>query len=98
MTIPEVAKSTTFGQMVIKSKGILANRIGSLIIHVYGDAKKLTLSAHSCPMRVITGELSSSFKFNHTNEENNFDTNDFQYLTPNFHKDLLKTIVKSYRK
>jgi len=98
MSVPEVAKSTTFGQMVIKSKEKLANRIGSLMIHVYGDAKKLTLSAHTYPMRVITGELSSSFKFNHTNEENNFDTYDFQYLTPATHKDLLKTIVTSYRK
>jgi len=77
MSIPEVAKSTTFGQMVIKSKEKLANRIGSLMIHVYGDAKKLTLCAHPYPMRVITGELSSSFKFNHIDEENNFDTYDF---------------------
>jgi len=68
------------------------------MIHVYGDAKKLTLSVHSYPMRVITGELSSSFKFNNTNEENNFDIYDFQYLIPATHKDLLKTIVTSYRK
>jgi len=68
------------------------------MIHVYGDKKKLILSAHTYPMRVITSELSSSFKFNHINEENNFDTYDFKYLTPDTHKDLLKTIVTSYRK
>jgi len=108
MSIPEVAKSTTFGQMVIKSKEKLADRIGSLMINVYGDAKKLTLSAHTYPTIVITGKLSSSFKFNHIIKENNIDTYDFQYLTLATHKDLLITIliallitiaiVTSYRK
>jgi len=39
MTTTEFSKSTTMGQMIIKSKEKLANRIGSLLIHVYGDAK-----------------------------------------------------------
>jgi len=46
MTTTEISKSSTMGQMMIKSKEKLANRIGSLLIHVKGDARKLTLSAY----------------------------------------------------
>jgi len=50
MTTTDISKATTMGQMIIKSKEKLANRIypiESLLIHVYCDAKKLTLSAYS---------------------------------------------------
>jgi hypothetical protein len=74
MTTNEISKSTTIGQMIIKSKEKLANRIRSLLIHVYGDAKKLTLSAYSYPMRIITSELSAKFKFNNFGEVTMMDT------------------------
>lgn len=34
------------------------------MVHVYGGARKLTLSTYSYPMRVIISKLSAQFKFN----------------------------------
>lgn len=75
---------------MVKSKEKLANRIGSLLIHVYGDVNKLTLSVYSYSMRVITSELSELFKFNTFGENKNNDHHNLQYLTPVAHKRLFK--------
>jgi hypothetical protein len=77
--------------MIIKSKEKLANRIG--LIHIYGDAKKFTLSTYFYHMRIITNELSVKFKFNNFGEDSNDGLHDIQYLTPGAHKHFLKTIV-----
>jgi len=42
----------------------LANKLGKLIIHVFNDAKHLTLSAHSWPSRIVALEISNTFDMN----------------------------------
>ena len=41
-----------------------ANKVGSLIIHVYKDAKCLTSSAFSWPSRLVAAELAHDFDYN----------------------------------
>jgi len=96
-TLPNsiVQQSTQMGRAILKANEKLGDKIGSLMIHTYGDAKKLTLSAYTYPMRVITGQMASNFTFNELNENNTYD---FQYLTPASHKEFLQCIVKSYKK
>jgi len=85
------------GRAILKANEKLGNKIGSLMTHTYGDAKKLTLSAYTYPMRVITSQMASNFTFNELNENNTYD---FQYLIPASHKEkeFLQCIVKSYKK
>ncbi|KAL5236954.1 hypothetical protein ACI65C_007170 [Semiaphis heraclei] len=96
-TLPNsiVQQSTQMGRAILKANEKLGNKIGSLMIHTYGDAKKLTLSAYTYPMRVITSQMASNFTFNELNENITYD---FQYLTPASHKEFLQCIVKSYKK
>ncbi|KAL5235556.1 hypothetical protein ACI65C_002966 [Semiaphis heraclei] len=96
-TLPNsiVQQSTQMDRAILKANEKLGNKIGSLMIHTYGDAKKLTLSAYTYPMRVITSQMASNFTFNELNENITYD---FQYLTPASHKEFLQCIVKSYKK
>lgn len=95
-TLPqtEAQQETELGRSISKGNEKLANRIGSLLIHTYGDAKKLTLSAYSFPARVIVGEIASAFEFNNTQMTTAKDMS-FQYLTPTAHKEFLQCIVES---
>jgi hypothetical protein len=74
-TLPNsiVQQSTQLGRAILKTNEKLSNKIGSLMIHIYGDAKKLTLSAYIFPMRVITIQMASNFTFNELNENNTYD-------------------------
>ncbi|KAL4122559.1 hypothetical protein QTP88_014865 [Uroleucon formosanum] len=96
-TLPNsiVQQSTQMGRAILKANEKLGNKIGSLMIQTYGDAKKLTLRAYTYPMRVITSQMASNFTFNELNENITYD---FQYLTPASHKEFLQCIVKSYKK
>lgn len=94
----EAAQLSTLGKAVSKANEKLANRIGNLLVHAYGDAKKLTLTGFSFPARVIISKQASNFLFNveaYTNEDHQ--THDFQYLTPAAHKEFLQCIVESHR-
>ena len=53
----EKSKNVAIIKMTNLQRLKLANKIGSLIIHVYNDAKCLTLSAFSWPSRVVTTRL-----------------------------------------
>lgn len=48
---------------VSKANNDLASKIGSCI-HVYNDAKKLTLSGYSFPGRVVVSKYASNFQMN----------------------------------
>ena len=71
----------------------LTNKIGSLIIQVYNDAKCLTLSALSWPSRAISTKIAHQFEYNE--EFTPFTPSDFdlQYIRPEVVKELLRTIV-----
>ena len=66
------------------------------MIHVFNDAKNLSLSAFSWPSRVIAGEIASLFDCNKEFVPFQASSIDFQYLTPSSHRDLLHTIVQSH--
>ena len=92
----EVAQVSHLDKLISTANEDLANKIGSLLILVYGDGKKLSLSANSFPMRVVTYRKSHSFSFNDPSQEVKLDK-DLQYVTPASHLELLKCIVESDR-
>ena len=92
----EVAQVSHLDKLISTANEHLANKIGSLLIHVYGDGKKLSLSANSFPIRVVTSIKSHSFNFNNPSQEAILDK-DLQYVTPKSHFELLKCIVESDR-
>jgi len=66
MTIPliQTAQRTPIGKLILKVNEKLANKIGCLMIQIYNDAKKLTLSANTLPSRSVIANISTSFKMN----------------------------------
>ena len=74
----------------------LANKIGKLMLHVYHNAKSVTLSAHSFPSRVVVGELGNSFQYGCPDKSKL--TLDLQYLSVNSHSEMFSCIVLSDKK
>ena len=68
--------------------------MGTLMLQVYNDAKKLTLSAYSWPSRVVAAQIASEFIFNNEQHEVKLD---LQYISPAYHRELLQVIVDSHR-
>jgi hypothetical protein len=64
-------------------------------VTVFNDAKKLTLSAHSWPSRVVAAQKAANFNYN--NPKTPEPTFDLQYLTPKWHSDFLACIVDAHR-
>lgn len=81
-------------QHISKAHIQMANRICSLAITVFNDAKKLSLSAFTWPSRIVCGELAKSFDFNSSAPNRNSKL-DLQYLNPTMHINILYTIVEA---
>lgn len=64
------------------------------MIHVFNDAKRITLSAWSWPSREVASQLAADFKANgcQGTVKNNID---LLYVNPSHHVDSLDCIVKS---
>lgn len=73
-----------------------ANHVGELLLQVYCDAKKLTLSANSWPPRYVAAKAGQSFDFN-TTTSTIPDTIDIQYVNGPTHLNLLEVITRSYQ-
>ena len=73
----------------------LANKVGSLIIHAYNDAKSLTSSVFSWPSRVAAAKIASEFDYNKPFQEYRSSDFDLQYIRPPVAQYLLRTIVSS---
>lgn len=80
-----------FVQIANEDEKDLFHHIGSLMIHVYNDAKRTTLSGWSWPSRVVTAELGRNFKLGSTSTPNF----DLRYVTPTSHAELLSCIVET---
>ena len=80
-------------KMLSSQRQKLANKIGSLIIHVYNDAKCLTASAFSWPSRVVAAKMAHLFNYNHPFTPYNPTDFDLQYIRPAVVQELLRTIV-----
>ena len=87
---------TPIGYHISAANEELANKMGKLMLHVYNDAKKLTLSAYSWPSRIVTSEIASCFSFNQKENTSGFKMG-FQYISPAHHRQLLKIIVSSHK-
>ena len=57
----QLTRLTPIGRALSVADARLAAKVGSLFLHVYHGAKRLTLSANSFPSRVVVSQISSSF-------------------------------------
>ena len=73
----------------------LANKIRSLIIHVYNDAKCLASSVFSWPSRVIAAKRAHEFDCNKPFEPYSASNFDLQYIRLPVVQELLRTIVSA---
>ena len=89
------SQSVPLMKMVNSQRQHIANKIGSLIIHVYNDAKCLTSSAFSWPSRVIAAKMAHDFDCNKPFESYSASNFDLQYIRPPFVQELLRTIVSA---
>lgn len=82
--------------MISKQTEQLANKMGELLIHVYSDCKKLTLSAFYLPRRIVTSYLSHRFVCNsQTIAVQEMKSLDFQYITPVSHSEFMECVVEN---
>ena len=92
----EISQASQIGKYISKANEELCNRIGSLMLQVYNDAKKLTLSAFSFPSRVVVSDIAHAFRMSETGLKN-VSKSDLQYVTPQNHREFLNCIVSSYK-
>ena len=94
--LPKLQAATPIRKAFATEQLRLANKIGKLMLHVYHDAKSVTLSVHSFPSRVVVGELGNSFQYDCPVKSK--PTLDLQYLSVNSHSEMLSCIVLSDKK
>ena len=68
----KVYEETSVGIMISSANEKLANKMGALMLQVYNDAKKLTLSAYSWPSRIVATQMASDFIFNNEQHKHQF--------------------------
>ena len=90
----KIYEKTLMGIMISNANEKLANKMVTLMLQVYNDAKKLTLSAYSSPSSVVAAQIASEFIFNNEQHEVRLD---LQYISPAYHWELLQVIVDSHR-
>ncbi len=91
----EKSQSVQLEKMFNSQRQQLANKIGSLILHVYNDAKCLTSSAFSWPSRVIAAKMVHEFDYNERFKQYSPSNFDLQYIRPPVVQELLRTIVSA---
>ena len=94
LPVEKVYKETLMGSLISAANEELANKMGQLVLHVFNDAKKLTLSAYSWPSRIVASRIASNFSFNSESEKLRID---FQYINPTINRELLEMIVDAHR-
>lgn len=96
----EIGKKNTNKSLIdmhiSEANKMYANHIGKLMLQVYTDAKRLTVSAHSWPARFIASECGLIFDFNSVRESTVPENINIQYVNPPGHLKLLTTIVNSW--
>ena len=85
---------TSQANYILKEYSELPYKIGSLLIIVYYDAKKLVLLEYSFPARAVVNMMESKFKYN--SDDNIITNTDLQYMTPHTHSELLSIIIYTY--
>lgn len=78
-----------------KANQIQADYIGKLMIQIFTDAKRLTLSAWSWPIRYIASEASHAFSITNENHDTIPKNLSLQYINNKSHLSLMSCIVES---
>ena len=78
---------------VTKANEKLARKIGGFMLYVSNDAKRLTLTPHSFPSRIVAEILSTNFDM--IDDQKSINTSDLQYLNPTAYRELLACIVET---
>ena len=91
----EKSQTVPLVKMLSLHRQKLANKIGSLIIHVYNDAKCLTSSAFSWQSRVVAAKPAHEFNYNQPFQPYTPSDFDLQYIRPPVVQELLRTVVSS---
>ena len=89
------SQSVPLMKMINSQRQQLANKIGSLIIHVNNDAKCLTSSAFSWLSWVIAAKMAHEFDCNKSFEPYSASNFDLQYVRPPVVQEPLRTIVSA---
>ena len=84
----EKSQTVPLVKMLSSQRQKLANKIGSLIIHVYNDA-------FSWPTRVVSAKLAHEFNYNQPFQPYTPSDFDLQYIRPPVVQEILRTIVSS---
>jgi hypothetical protein len=87
---------TDIGVHVSKANEILADRIGRLMIEIYNNAKRGSISAWSWPASTHVAHLMArEFKMNAPTADFVPLDSELKYVTPMQHSDLMGYIVKA---
>ena len=63
------------------------------MMHVFNDVKRLKLTPHSYPSRIVAEMLSTNFDM--IDDQKSINTCDLQYLNPTAYRELLACIVET---
>src|SRR6218665_3889517 len=94
LTKVEMTQQAPMDKFVSKANEALANKVGGLMVTVYNDAKRLTLSANSWPSRIVATQKAANFSCNIPDYQPSLD---LQYVTPKCHKKFLTSHVDAHR-
>lgn len=78
-----------------KANELQSNHVGKLLIQIFTDAKRLTLSAWNWPARYVTAEASNVFSVKNENRSVIPNGLSLQYVTPKTHLELMSCIMES---
>lgn len=88
---------TSIETSMSNSNSKLADHVGTLMIQIYNDAKRLSLSAYSWPSRYVSGQASNEFSFNANTSKTIPSNIPMQYVNRPGHLQLMTCIVEAER-
>ena len=97
MSNVEKTTRTEIGMCISNQNAALCNRIGSLMIEVFNNCKRGTISAWSWPSIHISNTMSSEFDMGSPHVTYNPSPGIFSYVRPMQHADLLSYIVSGHK-
>ena len=89
----EKVQKTHLGSMINKSNAQVKNKVAGLMINVFNNAKKLTLSAWSWPSREVANMMSETVDVTQDFEVFDPSNSTLQYVTPTQNNNFLRCIV-----
>lgn len=92
---PTTAAHAPLDVSMQKANQIQADYVGKLLIQIFADAKRLTLSAWSWPMRFVASEASHVFSIRNENHETIPKNISLQYINNKSHLVLMSCIVEA---